>query len=296
MQYPNHSRDACSQLSPLSAGLDAPSRGLGTSGAFTVLCEARCPSFSGSSRYPGVRPAAVDGSSSSRNPEWNPIARAAGGRSAVVSSSSSSSDTSPNASYSSRVVRGPDAAVPSALIDMFSSPIGAYLLTAAARRRQKNTPTPMPNRETAPSATKNHFWPVASDDKSGNQPRSGGVVTVAGSVDVAEGCTTSFAPDVNAGFEFSPVASPWSPGRCSVGFGCCLLVVGDGGVMMGCDCESIGGRISSMSGTSHFIAFEESIVVPQSIMFHPSNVPFDRGLFWSLTLSVQSPMGFSPLR
>src|SRR5712672_2025421 len=57
-----------------------------------------------------------------------------------------------------------------------------------------------------------------------NQPSSAVGIIVPLAVVFVDGLVGSSGLP-NAGLSASPSASPWSPGRCSVGFGCTLLVV-----------------------------------------------------------------------
>ncbi len=141
------------------------------------------------------------------------------------SSASSSSSCSPNASYNS-FVRG--APLPPALrgiaLSATSSPGNALYGTVALRRCLarliRNIPEMTPKRRTTPAAPKTHFWFETREDMSENQPSSavGTIVPLAvGFVDGLEGSS-------KAGLSASPSASPWSPGRWSVGFACTLDV------------------------------------------------------------------------
>ena len=78
----------------------------------------------------------------------------------------------------------------------------------------------LPKSATAPRATKNQIWFVTRFERSENQPSSGVGTVVADDAASSTGFAVAAAePEVvvNAGFEFSPSDTPWSPGRCAVG-------------------------------------------------------------------------------
>jgi hypothetical protein len=79
----------------------------------------------------------------------------------------------------------------------------------------------MPKRRTTPAAPKTHFWCETRDDMSENQPSSAVGIIVPLAVAFFDGLVGSSS---KAGLSASPSASPWSPGRWSVGFGCTLVV------------------------------------------------------------------------
>ena len=114
-----------------------------------------------------------------------------------------------------------------------------------------------------------------------NQAKSGVEDIVAGlGVDVGGVADPDKTALVNAGFEFSPVTTPWSGGSSEVGFGCCLAVVvlmGDG-TIIGLRGTSAGGKMSSTRGTSNLTACDGSIEDPHKIIFHPRKVPLLLGL------------------
>lgn len=84
-----------------------------------------------------------------------------------------------------------------------------------------------PKRRTIPAAPKTHFWFETREDMSENQPSSAVGIMVPLAVALVDGLVASSVGLLSskAGLSASPSASPWSPGKWSVGFGCALVVV-----------------------------------------------------------------------
>ena len=148
-------------------------------------------------------------------------------------------------------------------------------------------------------APKSHFWDETSEPMPANQPSSGVGVIVALALSLSVGLLSKSSlpalseAEGNAGLSASPGAEPWSPGKCSVGLGCVLVLLGSSGLV------GVGltwGRRVGNSESSYSWVLEASIVEPKRESCQPRKRPSAASAAVSPTRIVQSPMGFSPLQ
>jgi hypothetical protein len=156
-----------------------------------------------------------------------------------------------------------------------------------------------PKRRTTPAAPKTHFWFETREDMSENQPSSAVGIIVPLAVAFVDGLVASSVgrPSSKAGLSASPSASPWFPGRWSVGFGCALVVVplgrSDtiGPLGLGTEGSAFSNRESLYSP-----AIDASIVEPKRESCQPRKWPVRPSAPMSETRTVQVPRGSSSLQ